>query len=91
MAYDPNDFITAHKVVVGGEGHNGPELYFVKVICNQSQYDEGLHYEAAKEWVQENFDADGPFWACDENDPANLVHELFNWTTASCTKVKVEV
>ena len=78
------------KVVVAGMGYDGPEMWFVKVICNQKQYDEGLHYDAAKEWVSNNFSsAEDLSWACDDKDPAKAVLGLFNWDTAWTIKVGV--
>jgi hypothetical protein len=78
------------KVVVAGEGYNGPDMWFVKVICNQEQLDNGDHYEAAKEWVRNNVSAaDCIDWVCDDKDPAKAVLKLFNWDTASTTRVGV--
>ena len=82
------DFVV--KVVVAGVGYDGPELFFIKVICNQEQLEEGLHYEAAKNWVGENFlNVDDISWACDDKDPAKIVLNLFNWDRASSIKVGV--
>ena len=78
------------KVVVAGQGYNGPDMWFVKVICNQEQLDNGDHYEAAKEWVSNNVSAaDCIDWVCDDKDPAKAVLSLFNWDTASTTRVGV--
>jgi hypothetical protein len=76
------------KVVVAGVDSNGPDLYFVKVIATQEQLEEGLHYEAAKNWVGENFlNVDDISWASDDKDPAKAVVSLFNWDTASTITV----
>ena len=75
------------KVVVTGVGYDGPDLYFVKVVCSQEKYDNGDHYEAAKNWVGENFlNVDNISWACDDKDPAKAVLTLFNWDKASIIK-----
>ncbi len=77
------------RVVVAAVNGNGPELYFVKVVTNQEQYDNGDHYEAAKNWVANNYlNADDINWACDDKDPAKAVLSLFNWDTASIIKVE---
>ena len=82
------DFVV--KVVVAGVGYDGPDLYFVKVVCNQEQHDNGDHYEAAKNWVGEIFlNVDNISWACDDKDPAKAVLNLFNWDRASSIKVGV--
>jgi hypothetical protein len=76
------------RVVVGGVGYEGPDMWFVKVICNQEQLDEGLHYEAAKNWVGENIlNADDINWACDDKDPAKAILDCFNWDTARIVKI----
>jgi hypothetical protein len=75
------------KVVVAGVGYEGPDLYFVKVVCSQEKYDNGDHYEVAKNWVGENFlNVDNINWACDDKDPAKAVMNLFNWDRASIIK-----
>ena len=80
------DFVV--HVVVGGVDYNGPTLWPIRVVCNQTQLDEGLHYDAAKNWVANNvLNADGLLWACDDKDPAKAVLGLFNWNNASFTKV----
>ena len=71
------------KVCVGCESTNGPDLFFVKVECTDEQYENGVHYMIALDWVRENHEVDGPYWVCDENDPAKAVMDLFNWDTAS--------
>ena len=75
------------KVVVAGEGHDGPNLYSVKVACSQDQYDNGNHYEAAKDYVSQIFLVDRISWACDENDPAKDVLNMFNWDKVNIIKV----
>jgi hypothetical protein len=63
------DFVV--HVVVGGMDYNGPTLWPVKVVCNQNQLEDGLHYDAAKNWVANNvLNADGLLWCCDDKDPA---------------------
>jgi hypothetical protein len=76
------------RVVVGGVGYDGPDMWFVKVICDQEQLDNGDHYEAAKNWVGENIlNADDINWACDDKDPAKAILSCFNWDTAKFVKI----
>ena len=42
------------RCVVACHDVEGPNLYYVKVECNQEQYDEGSHYEAAEGYISEN-------------------------------------
>lgn len=60
----------------------GPDLYFVKVECTQEQIDNGDHYDIARNWAQANFDVGGPYWVCDEDDPAKSVMRLADWDSA---------
>ena len=51
---------------------------------------EGSHYEAAKNWVGENFlNVDNISWACDDKDPAKAILDCFEWESASLIKVGV--
>jgi hypothetical protein len=59
-----------------------PDLVFVKVRCTQSQYGEGLHYDAAQRWArQDNYE--GPFVVFDENDGPIALFNLFVWPSAT--------
>jgi len=66
------------KCAVFSINSNGePDIFFCKVKCSQEQYDNGEHYEKAKELAEEN--SYDPVLACDENDPAGAVMQLFVW------------
>lgn len=55
-------------VVPCRDAAGGPDLFFCEIICQRSQYDEGLHYAAAKQMAEENaYEAIGV--VIDENDP----------------------
>lgn len=78
------------KCLVGVNGSCGPELMPVVVDCNQEQYDNGDHYDAAKDIVLENYDVSSTNFAIDEfdcSDLFNLTNELYNWFTADETFV----
>ena len=62
----------------GGE----PDLYFVKVDCQESEYDVGQHYEMAEESAIED-GYSGPMVVFDENDGPNSLFDLFEWESAS--------
>jgi hypothetical protein len=66
------------KCAVFGLNSNGePDIFFCKIKCTEEQYNKGEHYDKAKEVAEENcYD---PILACDENDPAGKVVELFEW------------
>jgi len=71
------------RCVVACHDVNGPNLYFVVVECNQEQYDEGEHYEAAQGYVEENYEVDGPYWVCDERDACGMaLVQNFEWVNA---------
>lgn len=72
------------KCLVAGQGCDGPELIPIKVSCSQDEYDNGQHYEAAKDYV----DLDDIHWVCDENDPASDVFDSFYWNNAPLINVK---
>jgi len=76
------------KCVVACNDVNGPNFYFVKVDCTEEQYDNGDHYQAAEDIIQENYEVDGPYWVCDENDNnVKFLFDHFNWDTADLTSV----
>ncbi|MFA7219056.1 MAG: hypothetical protein WC119_00830 [Synergistaceae bacterium] len=56
------------KCTVACVNANGePDFHFVTVKCTQEQYDNGDHYDAAKQDAEkEGYE---PFLAYDENDP----------------------
>lgn len=71
------------KCVLGIEGHNGPDLMFVKINCSQEQYENGEHYETARQHTEKQSD-NKVYWICDENDPCGpALIKLFEWGTAS--------
>jgi len=76
------------RCVVAAVNSNGePDLYFVKVVCTQEQFDNGAHYEAALQSAEdEGFD---PALAYDEQDYAgDRMMGLFVWSSA--TSVDIE-
>ncbi len=78
------------KCLVGVNGCNGPELIPVIVDCIEEQYNNGDHYDAARDIVMENYDVSSSNWIIDENDCSDLfesTNELYNWSTADETFV----
>lgn len=74
--------MTIKCVVACTNANGGPDLYFVKVKCKQSEYDEGEHYEMAKESAKlEGYE--GPFVVFDEIDGPTALFDLFEWSSAS--------
>lgn len=72
-----------HKVVVAATNANGEsDFYFCKVKCEKWAFDEGRHYEIAKEAAKEN-GYEGEMVAFDELDPPKGLFELFEWDSAS--------
>ena len=71
------------KVMVACSNASGePDFYFVKVRCTQEQYDNGDHYDAAKDAASER-DYEGAMVAFDENDSAGkAMLPLFVWESA---------
>jgi hypothetical protein len=62
MTYDYRCAIVCHNA-------NGqPDLVRCRVRATREQYQDGQHYEAAKNWAKEN-GYEGPFIVFDENDP----------------------
>jgi hypothetical protein len=71
------------RCVVACHDCDGPNLYFVYVNCTKQQYQEGLHYEAAKQFIEDNYSVGGPFWMCDENDACGVgLVQQFEWMNA---------
>jgi len=75
------------KVAVGCHGREGAEVHVVKVDCTKDQYEEGMHYDAAKGYVQENYDVDGPYWMVDEKDSAANMFKKSTWKKFDCAFV----
>lgn len=74
---------TLRCIVVGHNANGEPDLFFVKVCCSESEYDEGKHYEAAIEYAESEGYEPGII-AFDENDPAGRkTLPLFAWNTAT--------
>jgi len=71
------------KCMVASINANGePDIYFVKVNCTQIEFDEGKHYDRAKEEAEnEGYE---PKLVFDEFDRAGkAMSNLFAWNTAS--------
>ena len=78
------------KCVVACRDSNGaPDLYALRIECTNEQYDNGDHYERAKEAVAENgYEASDIVF--DENDSAfkSMFQVGFiNWETTSIYKI----
>jgi hypothetical protein len=73
---------TVRCVFAATNSEGVPDFGFVIVACDQEEYDEGLHYDAAKAWAGEN-DYEGPFVVFDENDGPDFLFEHFVWESAS--------
>lgn len=81
----PNTFII--RCVVSTLNSNGsPDFYFVRVRLTEEEYNDGAHYEAAKNDAEANgYEA---YLAYDEQDIAGVkLMDLFDWTTASLVDV----
>ena len=78
--------ITIRCVVAVINSNGAPDFYFVHVRLTKEQYDEGAHYEAAKNDAEANgYEA---YLAYDERDVAGAkLMDLFDWTTASLVDV----
>lgn len=75
--------ITEHKLIVAATNANGePDFFFCKVRCTGEQYDNGEHYDKAKDAAEdEGYEA---YLAIDENDPAGrAILDHFVWESAS--------
>lgn len=70
------------KVGVAGQSHNGPDFWFFRISCTDEEYEDGLHYEAAKNFAASQFDVD-PQFVFDENDDCRAALNLFNWTSVA--------
>lgn len=76
--------MNTYKVVVAAVNANGePDFFFCKVNCLPADYNEGRHYELAKEAAKEN-GYETPMVAFDELDPPGRdFFNLFQWDSAS--------
>ena len=73
---------TIRCIVAVNNSAGEPDLFFVKVRCSEEEYNNGDHYDAAKNY----FDDEGfvPKIVFDENDPGGrAMLSLFAWDTAS--------
>jgi hypothetical protein len=79
------------KMVVAATNANGePDLFFCKVICSKEQYEEGDHYDAAKDQAKlEGYESE--MVAFDENDPPKSLFELFVWNSAEVVDISDEL
>lgn len=70
------------KMFVACENCEGPTFFFCNVSCSQSEYEEGEHYEVAKNVAMtEGYQT--PMVAFDENDKAGkAMLDKFQWDTA---------
>ena len=82
------------KCVIACSNASGePDLYFVKVRCKESQYEEGDHYRKAEnQAIEDGYEE--PFVSFDENDSAGrALCKLCEWSsipTYRCPQQKVE-
>ena len=70
------------RMVVAGQGFDGPDLYFCKLNVSDYQIENGLHYEYAVSHAKEH-GFEGEMVAFDENDNPKPLFQLFNWESAS--------
>lgn len=68
------------KVCVGGESFDGPDFFFCVVTATEDEIVEGLHHEAAKNFIQQHYEVE-PTFACDERDSCGSVMSLFDWSS----------
>lgn len=77
------------RVVVAGYGCDGPDLYPCKIRCTAAQYDEGEHYDVAKQSA-EDAALEGTMVAIDEYDPPKKLFTLFDWDKAPVVTAEPE-
>lgn len=71
------------KCVIAATSASGsPDFGFCIVEVTKKQYDEGLHYETAKQWAADH-DYEKPFVVFDMNDGPSFLFERFVWESAS--------
>ena len=73
------------RMVVAGQGYDGPDLYFCKLDVPEEAIEEGHHYDLAKVHAK-NYGFEGQMIAFDENDNPRRLFDLFNWDSASVFK-----
>jgi hypothetical protein len=80
---------TIRCIVAAVDSNGSPDFYFVKVSATQEQYDNGDHYDRAKEAAEDN--GYEPRLAYDEHDAAGrAMLAQFEWDTASTVTVGEE-
>lgn len=58
-----------------------PTFAACQVVCDQTEYDEGEHYEMAKAWAEEQrYESVGLVY--DQNDGPGWLFEQFDWQKA---------
>lgn len=72
---------TSVRCVVACTGGNGPTFYPVVVECPEYMYEDGDHYELARE-AAEDQRYDGPFVVFDDRDGPDWLFDQFEWTRA---------
>ena len=70
------------KMVVAGQGYDGPDLYFCKLDVPEDAFDEGHHYDLAIAHAKD-YGFEGQMIAFDEYDNPRRLFDLFNWDSAS--------
>jgi hypothetical protein len=70
------------RTVVAGNGFNGPDFFFCIIACSSEQYENGEHYDRAKQEAREH-GYEGEMVAFDEIDGPAGLFELFLWPSAS--------
>ena len=70
------------KCLVACDTGDGPDVAFVMVDCTKDQYENGEHYDAAKDWALDQ-DCDAPMVVIDENDRPKPLFSHFRWDTAT--------
>lgn len=71
------------KMIVAAVNANGePDFFFCKVCCNQEEYDNGEHYDAANALAEE--EGYEPKLAYDQNDSGgHAIEHVFVWESAT--------
>lgn len=72
------------KCVVACQGFDGPTFTFVQVKCTKEEYNNGDHYDAAKEWAKSEGYED-PMVVFDHRDGPEWLLKHFEWKSASIT------
>lgn len=80
---DPGEVLHVKTVTACTNSEGSPDFTFSVIRCTQDQYDEGDHYEAAKDQARED-GYEGEMVVFDENDIANgptWLIGFFEWTS----------